>query len=34
MGRRLEWDGENMKFTNLPEANQYVSNEYRAGWEF
>ena len=34
MGRRLEWDGENMQFTNLPEANQYVSNEYRAGWKF
>jgi predicted dehydrogenase len=34
MGRRLEWDGENMQFTNLPEANQYVTKEYRAGWKF
>ena len=34
MGRRLEWDGKNMQFTNVPEANQYVSKEYRAGWKF
>ncbi|MFH1745962.1 MAG: Gfo/Idh/MocA family oxidoreductase [Planctomycetota bacterium] len=34
LGRRLEWDGENMEFTNLPEANQYVSKEYRTGWKF
>jgi predicted dehydrogenase len=32
MGRRLEWDGAAMKFTNLPEANAYVSKEYRSGW--
>ena len=28
----LEWDGENMQFTNLPEANQYLHTEYRSGW--
>jgi predicted dehydrogenase len=28
----LEWDAEKMEFTNLPEANQYVHKEYRAGW--
>ncbi len=33
-GRKLEWDAANMKFTNLPEANQYVSKEYRKGWKF
>lgn len=34
MGRRLEWDGENMKFTNVPEANEFVTKEYRQGWKF
>jgi hypothetical protein len=34
VGRRLEWDSENLRFTNVPEANQYVSKEYRAGWRF
>ncbi len=34
MGRRLEWDGEKLEFTNVAEANQYVSKEYRAGWKF
>ncbi len=31
-GRRLEWDGPNMKVTNFPEANKYVHREYREGW--
>ncbi|MBN2447506.1 MAG: Gfo/Idh/MocA family oxidoreductase [Phycisphaerae bacterium] len=34
MARRLEWDGEKMEFTNIPEANQYVTKEYRDGWKF
>jgi hypothetical protein len=29
---RIEWDAENMKVTNLPDANQYVRTEYRKGW--
>ncbi len=29
---RLLWDGANLKFTNLEEANQFVRREYRAGW--
>lgn len=29
---RIEWDGENMKVTNLPEANQYIRTPYRKGW--
>jgi len=30
--KRLEWDGENMKVANIPEANRYVHREYREGW--
>ncbi|MGB2908392.1 MAG: Gfo/Idh/MocA family oxidoreductase [Candidatus Aminicenantaceae bacterium] len=29
---RLEWDGDKMEFTNLPEANQFLHFEYRTGW--
>jgi len=29
---RIEWDGPNMKVTNLPEANQYIRTTYRQGW--
>jgi hypothetical protein len=32
-GKRLLWDSENMKITNLPEANRYLAREYRKGWE-
>ena len=28
----LEYDGPNMKITNLPEANNYFHYEYRKGW--
>ncbi|MBN2327789.1 MAG: Gfo/Idh/MocA family oxidoreductase [Candidatus Omnitrophica bacterium] len=31
--QRLLWDGPNMRFTNCPEANQYVSKNYRKSWE-
>lgn len=31
-GQRLEWDGQNMKVTNLAEANDLVRREYRQGW--
>jgi hypothetical protein len=31
-GKRLDWDGPNMKVTNLPEANALVKPEYRPGW--
>jgi predicted dehydrogenase len=31
--RKLLWDGENMKITNLEEANQFVGRTYRKGWE-
>ncbi len=28
----LQWDGEKMEVTNLPEANRYLRMEYRPGW--
>ena len=31
-GRKVEWDGPNMKVTNLAELNRFVSREYRTGW--
>jgi hypothetical protein len=32
-GKRLRWDAAAMKITNLPEANKYLTREYRQGWE-
>jgi hypothetical protein len=32
-GRRMEWDGPNMRSPNLPEAAQFVKRENRTGWE-
>ncbi len=29
---RIEWDAQNLKVTNLSEANRYVRTEYRKGW--
>jgi len=29
---RIEWDADNMKVTNLPEANKYIRTQYREGW--
>ncbi|MCU0915015.1 MAG: Gfo/Idh/MocA family oxidoreductase [Planctomycetes bacterium] len=31
-GLQLHYDGPNMQVTNLPEANQYLRDEYREGW--
>jgi len=31
-GKKLSWDGPNMKVLNAPEAQQYVRGEYRQGW--
>ncbi len=31
-GKKLAWDGPNLKITNEPEANQYLRREYRKGW--
>ena len=32
-GKKVEYDTLNMKITNIPEANQFLTREYRAGWE-
>ncbi len=29
---KLNWDGEKMKFTNVPEANDYIHYQYRQEW--
>jgi predicted dehydrogenase len=31
-GKKLDWDGENMRITNDDEANEYVRPNYREGW--
>ena len=31
-GKKLLWDGPNLKVTNAPEANEYLRREYRKGW--
>ena len=31
--KKLLWDGENMKITNMEDANQFVTRTYREGWE-
>jgi hypothetical protein len=28
----LQWDGENMKFTNDIDADKYLQRQYRSGW--
>jgi hypothetical protein len=33
VGKKIEWDGENMRCTNAPEADQYIKPEFRKGWE-
>ena len=30
----LQWDAENMRITNKPEANQYLMPHFREGWKF
>jgi len=32
-GKKLEWDGPNMRATNAPEAAQFVKRQNRAGWK-
>jgi predicted dehydrogenase len=31
-GRKVLYDAEKMQFTNAPDANQFLTREYRAGW--
>ncbi|NUM52964.1 MAG: Gfo/Idh/MocA family oxidoreductase [Candidatus Hydrogenedentes bacterium] len=32
MNARIEWDPAKMEFPNMPDANQYVTRQYRNGW--
>lgn len=32
-GKALDWDGANLKITNTTAGDQYLTKEYRAGWE-
>ncbi|EMI56251.1 Gfo/Idh/MocA family protein [Rhodopirellula sallentina] len=32
-GKKLDWDGENLRATNCPEADAFLRKEYREGWE-
>jgi len=32
-GKKLEWDGPNMRATNAPESAKFVKRNYRKGWE-
>ena len=31
-GQTIEWDGPNLRVTNLPDANRFVKLDYRPGW--
>jgi len=33
VGNKVEWDGANMRCTNVPELNRFVQREHRIGWE-
>jgi hypothetical protein len=33
VGKKVEWDVEAMRCTNIPEVNKFVRREYRKGWE-
>jgi hypothetical protein len=33
VGKKLEWDVEQMRCTNNPEISRYVRRDYRSGWE-
>jgi predicted dehydrogenase len=31
-GKKIDYDGQNGRVTNVPDANQYLTREYRSGW--
>ena len=33
VGKKMDWDGPNMKSTNIAEAAQFVKRNSRPGWE-
>jgi hypothetical protein len=32
-GRRIEWDSQSQKAQGVPEAEAYIKETYRPGWE-
>ena len=32
MNKKLKWDSENLQFSNLDDANRFLSRKYRDGW--
>jgi len=32
VGKKIEWDAQNMRAVNAPEADQYIKPQFRAGW--
>ncbi len=32
VGKKMEWDGPNLKFTNAPDTDKLLRMEYRSGW--
>ena len=32
VGKKIEWNGQEMKAKNCPEAEQYLRRDYRKGW--
>ena len=32
-GKKLEWDAEQLKAKDVPDADQYIRREYREGWK-
>ena len=32
-GKQIKWDAANMKATNVPAADRFLKDTYRAGWE-
>jgi len=33
VGKKIYWDAKAMKATNAPEADQFLKESYRSGWE-
>jgi hypothetical protein len=33
IGKKIHWDAKAMKFTDAPEADKYLKESYRSGWE-
>ncbi len=33
VGRKITWDAQAIKATNAPEANRFLKENYRPGWE-